>query len=78
MSRALSPYVGGTASLCIANIRSQADNVNTGFRFAGPGGSVFAGMNVGMNIKLEAAYHKFPSFNGFDLSGMSVGASLQF
>ncbi|MCX6343614.1 MAG: hypothetical protein NT018_00905 [Armatimonadetes bacterium] len=78
MSRAFSPYVGGTASLCIANIRSLADNIDTGFRFAGPGGSVFAGVNVGMNVKLEMAYHMFPSFKSFDLSGLSFGASLQF
>jgi hypothetical protein len=77
-SRTFSPYFGGTLGWCIADVRSVADGVDTGLRSAGVGGSGFVGANVGMNIKLEAAYHVFPNIKGFNLSGFSIGAQLQF
>jgi len=77
-SRRFSPYVGVTAGWCFGGVKSVADGVNTGFRSAGIGGSAFVGTNVGMNVKLEGAYHVFPSLGGFNLSGLSVGVQLQF
>lgn len=77
-SHNFSPYFGGTASFCMADVKSQVDNVDTGFRSAGFGGSAFAGANIGMNLKVEATYHLLPSVKGFDLSGLSLGATLQF
>lgn len=77
-SRTFSPYLGGTLGWCIADVRSVADGIDTGLRSVGVGGSGFVGANVGMNVKLEAAYHVFPNIKGFNLSGFSIGAQLQF
>ena len=77
-SKRLSPYMGGTAGWCFGSVRSVADGVDTGLRSAGIGGSGFVGANLGMNIKLEAAYHIFPVIKGFNLSGSSIGVQLQF
>ena len=77
-SRSFSPYFGGSVGWCIADVRSVADGIDTGLRSVGVGGSGFVGVNVGMNVKLEAAYHVFPDIKGFNLSGFSIGAQLQF
>lgn len=77
-SRIFSPYIGGTASFCMADVKSEADNIDTGFRSAGFGATAFAGANIGVNLKVEATYHMLPDIKGFDFSGFSLGASMQF
>lgn len=69
----LTPYVGLSADLVLADLRSVADNVHSGVS-AGGGGSVFLGLKIGRRAFLEARYLGVSSIKTFDLSGLSLTA----
>lgn len=77
-SRVLSPYIGATLGLCIADIKVPSQQISTGIRSAGVSESIFGGINVGVNSKIEASYHIFPSIKGYDFSGLNIGITMQF
>ncbi len=70
-------YVGVTADLYLADLRSGDYNVHSGLR-TGFGGSPLIGVNFGDSGFLEARYMAVTSIKGFDLSGLNVTAGYRF
>ena len=70
-------YVGATADLLLADLRSGDYNVHSGLR-TGFGGSALAGVNFGDSGYLEARYLAVSRIKGFDLSGLNVTAGYRF
>ena len=70
-------YVGATADLMLADLRSGDYNVHSGLR-TGFGGSVLAGINFGDSGYLEARYLAVSKIKDFDLSGLNVTAGYRF
>ncbi|WP_395144193.1 hypothetical protein [Armatimonas sp.] len=72
----LLPYAGLGAGGVYANVRSEADRVN-GSGFA-PSASVYAGTSIGINSFFEARWRSVGRVQGFDLSGLDLGAGIRF
>ena len=70
-------YVGITADLYLADLRSADYNVHSGIRTGG-GGSVLLGENFGDSGYLEARYLYVSGIKGFDLSGLNLTAGYRF
>lgn len=70
-------YVGATADLYLADLRSGDYDVHSGLR-TGFGGSALAGVNFGDSGFLEARYLAVSRIKGFDLSGLNVTAGYRF
>jgi len=70
-------YVGATADLLLADLRSGDYDVHSGLR-TGFGGSALVGANFGDSGFLEARYLAVTSIKGFDLSGLNVTAGYRF
>ena len=70
-------YVGATADLYLADLRSGDYNVHSGLR-TGFGGSALAGVNFGDSGFLEARYLIVSRIKGFDLSGLNATAGYRF
>jgi len=70
-------YVGATADLLLADLRSGDYDVHSGLR-TGFGGSALAGINFGDSGYLEARYLAATHIKGFDLSGLNVTAGYRF
>lgn len=70
-------YVGATADLYLADLRSGVYNVHSGLR-TGFGGSGLVGVNFGDSGFLEARYLGVSRIKGFDLSGLNVTAGYRF
>jgi hypothetical protein len=73
----LIPYAGASANVVFADIRSDQDNVHSGFRTT-VGGSIFVGTTVGESGFIQAKYLGIGKIKGFDLSGMSLTAGVRF
>ena len=71
------PYVGGTAGLLIADLRSDNYGVSSGFR-GGYGGSALIGITYQSRAYVEARYQLFNKVKGFDLSGINVSTGYRF
>jgi hypothetical protein len=71
------PYVGVSANLVLADLRSPQDNVRSGMR-AGGGGSVFIGTTLSDDGFIEARYLAASRVRGFDLSGLNLTAGARF
>jgi len=71
------PYVGATADVYFADLRSGDYDVHSGIR-TGFGGSALAGINFGDSGFLEARYLVVSRIKGFDLSGLDVTAGYRF
>ena len=71
--RKVRPYVGVSANLLLANLRSdlQIDPIKSGFR-SGGGGSLFGGVTVGKRFYIEGRYYSFSKIRGFDFSGTNI------
>ncbi len=70
-------YVGATADLYLADLRSGDYDVHSGLR-TGFGGSGLVGVNFGDSGFLEARYLAVSRIKGFDLSGLNVTAGYRF
>lgn len=70
-------YVGATADLLLADLRSGAYDVHSGLR-TGFGGSALVGANFGDSGFLEARYLAVSRIKDFDLSGLNVTAGYRF
>ena len=70
-------YVGATADLYLADLRSGDYDVHSGLR-TGFGGSPLIGVNFGDSGFLEARYLAVSRIKGFDLSGLNVTAGYRF
>ncbi len=70
-------YVGATADVYFADLRSGLYNVHSGIRTSG-GASVLIGENFGDSGYLEARYLFVPKIQGFDLSGANLTAGYRF
>jgi len=70
-------YVGATADLLLADLRSGDYDVHSGLR-TGFGGSALVGANFGDSGFLEARYLAVSRIKGFDLSGLNVTAGYRF
>lgn len=76
-SSSATPYVGVTADVYLADLRSGDYDVHSGIR-TGFGGSALAGINFGDSGFLEARYLAVSRIKGFDLSGLDVTAGYRF
>jgi len=76
-SASATPYVGATADVYFADLRSGDYDVHSGIR-TGFGGSALAGVNFGDSGFLEARYLVVSRIKGFDLSGLDVTAGYRF
>ncbi len=70
-------YLGATADIYFADLRSGKYNVHSGVR-TGFGGSVLAGVNFSENGYFEARYLIVSRIKGFDLSGVNLTAGYRF
>lgn len=70
-------YVGATADLYLADLRSGDYNVHSGLR-TGFGGSALTGVNFGDSAFLEARYLGVSQIKSFDLSGLDLTAGYRF
>lgn len=70
-------YVGATANVYLADLRSGTYDVHSGLR-TGFGGSALAGVNFGDSGFLEARYLAVSRIKGFDLSGLNLTAGYRF
>lgn len=70
-------YVGATADLYLADLRSGDYDVHSGLR-TGFGGSPLVGINFGDSGFLEARYLAVSRIKDFDLSGLNVTAGYRF
>lgn len=73
----VTPYIGLSANLYAATLRSDQDDVHSGFR-GGGGGSAFVGTTFGESGQVEARYHAISKIKGFDLSGLNLSAGYRF
>ncbi len=76
-SGSTTPYLGATADIYFADLRSGNYNVHSGVR-TGFGGSVLAGVNFSENGYFEARYLVVSRIKGFDLSGFNLTAGFRF
>ncbi len=74
---ATTTYLGATADIYFADIRSGRYDVHSGVR-TGFGGSVLAGVNFSENGYFEARYLIVSRIKGFDLSGVNLTAGYRF
>ncbi len=70
-------YVGATADVYLADLRSGDYDVHSGLR-TGFGGSALVGANFGDSGFLEARYLAVSRIKGFDLSGLNLTAGYRF
>ncbi len=70
-------YVGATADVYLADLRSGDYDVHSGLR-TGFGGSALVGANFGDSGFLEARYLAVSPIKGFDLSGLNLTAGYRF
>ena len=70
-------YVGVTADLYLADLRSGDYDVHSGLR-TGFGGSPLIGVNFGDSGFLEARYMAVSKIKGFDLSGLDLTGGYRF
>lgn len=70
-------YLGATADIYFADLRSGRYDVHSGVR-TGFGGSVLAGVNFSENGYFEARYLIVSRIKGFDLSGVNLTAGYRF
>lgn len=70
-------YVGATADIYFADIRSGDYGVHSGIR-TGFGGSPLVGVTFGDSGFLEARYLVVSKIKGFDLSGLNLTAGYRF
>ena len=71
------PYIGVTAGLLFADLRSDNYGVSSGFR-GGYGGSALLGMTYRTSAFVEARYQAFNKIKSYDLSGISLTAGYRF
>jgi hypothetical protein len=70
------PYAGVSLGGLYANLRSEADSVNSsGFA---PAGSVYIGTSIGRSSFFEARWRAVGKVHGFNLSGLDLGVGLRF
>lgn len=70
-------YLGATADIYFADLRSGKYDVHSGVR-TGFGGSVLAGVNFSESGYFEARYLIVSRIKGFDLSGVNLTAGYRF
>ncbi|MBB6049625.1 hypothetical protein [Armatimonas rosea] len=70
------PYAGVSLGGAYANLRSEADGLNTGS--VAPYGSVYIGTAVGMGAFAEARWRSVGALHGLNLSGLELGVGLRF
>lgn len=73
----ITPYVGGSAGLLFADLRSDNFGISSGFR-GGFGGSGLIGITYQRKAYLEARYQLFSKIKGYDLSGLNIAAGFRF
>lgn len=71
------PYAGTSIDFVPNLLRSDPDNVRGRLR-AAYGGSVFLGCMFGPRRYIEARYTEVSRVQGFDMSGLSLGAGIRF
>jgi hypothetical protein len=76
-TKSTSPFLGASADLNIVNLKSNPDNIDSGWSVV-PGGSVFAGIDVSRNLTLKAGYNLVPQVDSFVLSGFNFMAAVGF
>lgn len=76
-NRKAHPYIGASADLVLASIRSDEDHVKSGLTVV-PGGSVFTGISFGRRAFLEARYTAVSKVKDFDLSGTNITLGFRF
>lgn len=73
----VSTYVGACANLYVMKLRSDYDNVDTGWCGRG-GASLLFGVNVNSKVNVQLSYYAIPKLDSFDLSGMNLSAHVMF
>jgi len=71
------PYVGASANIVFADMKSDTLNIRSGIRTTG-GISVLLGSNFGEKAYAQIRYLAIGKVSGFDLSGTSLTAGLRF
>jgi hypothetical protein len=77
LGRDVVAYTGVYGGYSAINVRSEPDNVRSGWRFT-PLGSVVAGINLNQRAYAEVRYYRFGSVNRFNFSGTSYSIGLRF
>ncbi|GAB4464450.1 MAG: hypothetical protein OHK0029_34410 [Armatimonadaceae bacterium] len=77
LGRDVSAYAGLSAGYSGVNLKSEANNIRSGWRFA-PSGSGVVGINLNRRVYTEVRYYRFAPVNGFNLSGTSFGVGIRF
>ncbi len=71
------PYIGVSADVVFADVRSPIDDAHSGLRTTG-GGSVFIGTSLTSRAFVEARYLAVGSTEHFNLSGFDLSAGFRF
>ena len=71
------PYIGVSADVVFADVRSPVDDAHSGLRTTG-GGSVFVGTSLSTRAFVEARYLAVGSTEHFNLSGFDLSAGFRF
>ncbi len=71
------PYIGVSADVVFADVRSPIDDAHSGLRTTG-GGSVFIGTSLSTRAFVEARYLAVGSTEHFNLSGFDLSAGFRF
>ena len=71
------PYIGVSADVVFADVRSPVDDAHSGLRTTG-GGSVFIGTSLTSRAFVEARYLAVGSTEHFNLSGFDLSAGFRF